>query len=275
MPHRTNTIPVLSSRPIQNVSNVNASECSTLTLGKRFSWLNEEPLYSHLDRGRCVWEFSRWLPVDDWLRQCGGWRGYSSDIDFINISVYIVYHRYWSSITVKQEPITGRLNYSTSGSTPFLPPPFLSLLATGNSDVYIYPIAVQEMESSTSLQVYFYSVLPLGLRQIYAPSYPINTVLLHTDNTTNTSKQAWRLEVDGTLPKAIPVEFQLACGADCGAVNRTLTFSLALTSDHEEYTPALRTTISLQHNPEAGNNHTEQFTLGEALTSLKIILWLA
>lgn len=269
MPHRTNTIPVLSSRPIQNVSNMDAYECSTLTLGKRFSWLNEEPLYNHLDRGGCVWEFSRWLPVDDWLRQCGGRLDYSSGTDFINISVYTAYHQYWSSVTAEQEPITGRLNYSTSESTPFLPPPFHSLSASENSDVYIYPIAIQEVESPTGLLVYFYSILPLGSRQTYATSYSMNAVLLHTENTTNTSKQAWRLEVDRALSKAIPVEFQLPCGADCGAANRTLTFSLALARDHEEYTPALRTTITLQHNPEAANNHTEQFTLGEAMTILK------
>lgn len=274
MPHRTNAIPVLSSRPIQNVTNVNASKCSTLTLGKRFSWLNEEPLYSHLDRGRCVWKFSRWLPVDDWLRQCGGWQGFSSGTDFISISVYSAYHQYWSSVTVEQEPITGRLNYSTSESTPFLPPPLHSLSATENSHAYIYPIAMQEMESPAGLQVYFYSVLPLGSRQTYTTSYSTKAILLHTDNTTNTSKQAWRLEVGRMLPDAIPVEFQLPCGADCGTANRTLTFSLALARDHEEYTPALRTTITLQHNPEAANNHTEQFTLGEAITSLKIILWL-
>ena len=219
MPHRTNTIPVLSSRPMQNVSSMDAYGCSTLTPGKRFSWLNKEPLYSHLDRERCTWEFSRWLPVDDWLQQCGGWRGYSSDTDFINISVYSVYHEYWSSATVEQEPITGQINYSTSGSTPFLPPPLHVLSATGNSDAYIYPIAMQEMESPAGFQVYFYSVLPLGFRQTYAPSYSTSAVLLHMDNTTNTSKQAWRLELGRTLPKAIPVEFQLPCGAECGTAN--------------------------------------------------------
>lgn len=210
--------------------------------------------------------------MDDWLQQCGGWRGYSSDTDFISISVYSAYHQYWSSATVEQEPTTGQINYSTSGSTPFLPPPLHMLSASGNSDAYIYPIAVEEMESPAGLQVYFYSVLPLGLRQTYVPSYSTSAVLLHTDNTTNTSKQAWRLEVGKMLPKAIPVEFQLACGAECGAANGTLTFSLAMTMDHDEYTPAFRTTVTLQHNPEAANNHTEQFTLGEAVTSLKIII---
>ena len=224
-----------------------------------------------------MWEFTKWLPLEDWLKQCGGRQGYNSDedVNYINISVFSAYEQYGSSPTVEQQPMFGQINYTTSGSRPFLPPPLHTLSVNGNSDAHIYPIAVEESKGGTVQLLYFYSVLPLGQDgRSYTPSNSTSMVLLHVDKTINTSKQAWRLELGRTLPKAIPVEFQLPCGVECGAANGTLAFPLAMTRDHGEYTPALRVVITLQHSLDAANNHTEQFILGKAVTRTVLILLL-
>ena len=255
------------------------------------SWLDDKPLYSHLDRGRCVWEFSKWLPVKDWLEQCGA----TATLDTINVTVYSAYIQYdyqlaTYTLTGKQSMIVAHINSSTSSSNEagFLPPPIHALpekREDSNSDAYIFPIAVQQSTSESEiLQVYFYSVLPLGTsRQIYtaivANFNSTPPALLHTDTIGNTSKQIWMLEIVGTvLPMPILVVFQPnsdqappSCELDCAVNDESgaLQFSLAAANsdtdsdDGSSYRPAFRATVSLRHDPDLVGNYTEPFTPGK------------
>ena len=258
------------------------------------SWMDNEPLYSHLDRERCVWEFSKWMPVEDWLEQCGGGtQGENhTDTNSINVTVHSAYIQYDYQLamytpTGKQLTIVAQINYSTSSSNEagFLPPPIHTLPENKeDSDGYIFPIAVQKSSSeSTILQVYFYSVLPQGAgRQMYTAVLANNyfsssstpPALLHADTTGNTSKQIWLLEIVGTvLPMPIPVVFQPSsdqapppCELDC-AINDDdgALFSLAVASSDggSLYRPAFKAMVSLQHNPDIVSNDTEPFTFGK------------
>ena len=270
MPHRPNSIPLLSTHPIVNRTTnhgMDAPFCSTLIPGKGTGWLKDEPFYNHLDREQCEWEFTKWLPVEDWISRCGGVRSnrFDSIVNYINISVYIAYEQYGLSL-VQTSTCSARIEYiRQQESTPFLPPPLLTLPASNEkADAFIYPVAVHG--SSSVVYVYFYSILPLGIS-----TNSSHLSLLHMDGTSNGSKQAWRLELDQTLPSTIPVEFQLpTCEIECDATNDMLTFSLSLSRDNdppshsqEQYRPALRANISIRHSPVEVNNYTKPFTLGK------------
>ena len=210
-----------------------------------------------------MWEFTKWLPVEDWIDRCGGMQSsnFDSTIGYINITVYSAYEQYDSSALVQKSTLSGQIMYSISRSTPFLPPP-LHTLSTNNGgmDAYIYPVAVHER--SDAVQVYFYSTLPLEA----STTDSTQLALLHTDDSIlNGSKQVWRLELDRALPSTIPVEFQLpACEMECDpAANATLVFPLSLSKDSDRYRPALRANVSLRHSPLVISNYSEPFTLGK------------
>ena len=270
MPHLPNSIPALSLHPIlNNITNASSHVCLTLITGSGSSWLSSDSLYSHLDRERCVWEFTKWLPVATLLEQCGGQRSDNTiaAVSSITVSVYSAQVQYGSNAVIEQL-IVGQINYSSSENTLFLPPPLHTLATNRRSDTYVYPIAVQN--TTTGIQVYLYTMAPLrGDGQTFAASNATNLSLLHSDYTTNTSKQVWRLGVGRTLPSDISVEFQLPCEeAECNSTNETLTFPLAMSSEGGKYRAALRASVTLWHSPELPNNYTETFTLGKTFTMI-------
>ena len=306
MPHYNNTIPVLSSHPIHDKSDLehsSSSSCSTLLpYDRSLSWMDNKPLYSHLDRERCVWEFSKWLPVEDWLEQCGARRQGEdhSATTSINITVYSAYIQF--DYQLATHALTG--DHSTdsahiiisnpSNRAVFLPPPIHTLPENRdklNGSAHIFPIAVEQSSKSEStiFQVYFSSLLPLMAdRRTYAAAVANTSsdrppVLLHTNTVGNTSKQIWLWEfVGATLPTTIPVVLYPTndqtplCEADCsGDDDAALQFPLAVASDGGDvYRPAFRATVTLQHKPDVVSNRTETFTLGKKLIQLTIILWL-
>jgi hypothetical protein len=258
--------------------------------------MDNKPLYSHLDRERCVWEFTKWLPVEDWLEQCGARRQGEdhSATGGINITVHSAYIQLdyrLATYTLTGEHSTVFAHISNSSvRAVFLPPPIHTLPENrdkSNGDAHIFPIAIQPQSSeteSTVFQVYFYSLLPLRAdRKTYAAAVANTTTsspptLLHADTIGNTSKQIWLWEfVGATLPTTIPVvlyptsDHQVPpCEADC-AVNGDnddddLQFSLAVGSDSGGfYRPMLRAIVTIQHDPDVISNRTEIFTLGKKL----------
>lgn len=210
-----------------------------------------------------MWEFTKWLPVINWTEQCGGWRSEEA----VNIKVYSGYEQYGSTLVIQQPTITRQINYSTTGSTAFLPSPLHVLSLNGHSDAYVYPVAVEE--KSAVLQIYLYSVLPLGTDgETYTQSNSTSLVLLYTDYTTaNTSKQAWRLDVSRNTSDEIPLEYHLTFQMQCDSIDEALTFPLAISSSERGvYRPALRASVTLRHSPEAFGNYTGTFTLGKTAT---------
>lgn len=256
------------------------------------SWMDNKPLYSHLDRERCVWEFSKWLPVEDWLEQCGGRQQGENQTatSSINVTVHSVYIQLdyqlaTYTLTGMQSMIVAQISDSTSRAV-FLPPPIHTLPKSRenlSSDAHIFPIAVQQSSESEStvLQVYFYSLLPLRAdRKTYtavvANSSSTIPALLHADTIGNSSKQIWLWEfVGATLPMTLPVVFHPTsdqtppCEADCARNSdgdTALQFSLRLAVAGDSgslYRPAFRATVTVQHDPDVVNNHTEPFTLGK------------
>ena len=264
------------------------------------SWMDDRPLYSHLDRERCVWVFSKWLPVEDWLGPCGGRRQQAENhtaTSSINITVHSAYiqHDYQLDtyiLTGMRSEMVAQIGNSTNRAV-FLPPPIHTLPENRDklsSNAYIFPIAVQQSSTTsetTVLQVYFYSILPLRAdRKSYTAAIAgIPPTLLHTDTIGNTSKQVWLWEFAGAvLPMTIPVLFYptsdhaLLCEADCATVSGgdendggALRFSLAVTSSNDGgslYRPAFRASaVTAQHDPDVVSNHTEPFTLGKKLNN--------
>ena len=255
--------------------------------------MDDKPLYSHLDRERCVWEFSKWLPVEDWLEQCGGRRQGENHTatSSINITVHSVYIQLdyqlaTYTLTGMQSTVVAQISDFTSRAV-FLPPPIHTLPEDRenlNGDAYMFPIAVQQSSESEStvLQIYFYSLLPLRAdRKTYtavvANSSTTLPALLHADTIGNLSKQIWLWEfVGATLPTTLPVIFHPTsdqtppCEADCalnGDDDAALQFSLRLAVASESggrvYRPAFRATVTLQHDPDVVSNHTFPFTLGK------------
>ena len=265
------------------------------------SWMDNKPLYSHLDRERCVWEFSKWLPVEDWLEQCGGSRQQHGEshtaTSSINVTVHSAYiqhdyHLAAYTLTGTQPAIVAQISNFTDRAV-FLPPPMHMLPENrDSSDARIFPIAVQPSSSesgSTVLQVYFYSLLSLRAdRKTYtadiANSSSSPPALLHTDTTGNTSRQIWLWEFVGAkLPTTIPVVFYPTsdqvplCEADCAVDggDGALRFSLPVASDSGSlYRPTLRATVTVQHDPDIVSNQTEPFTLGKKCNSTQTMLWL-
>lgn len=300
MPHYNNTIPVLSSHPIRDKSDLenSSSSCSTLLPYDRSpSWMDNKPLYSHLDRERCVWEFSKWLPVEDWLEQCGARRQGEdhSATSSINITVYSAYiqldHQLTThALTGDHSTVFAQIIINPSSRAVFLPPPIHTLPENRdklNGSAHIFPIAVEQSSESEStiFQIYFSSLSPLMAdRRTYAAAVANTSsnrppALLHTDTIGNTSKQIWLWEfVGATLPTTIPVVLYPTsdqaplCEADCSTVNgggdddAALQFPLAVASDGGGvYRPTLRATVTLQHDPDVVSNRTETFTLGKKL----------
>ena len=238
--------------------------------------MNNEPLYSHLDRERCLWEFSKWLPVEDWLERCGGQRSSHSAMNSITITVHSTYMQYDSPATLasKQSIIVGQINYSTSSVDAFLPTPLHTLPENReNTAAYIFPIAIEQEDSSVVVQVYFYSVLPLGPdRETYRPVVNSTTLaLLHRDMNGNTTKQVWLLEIGTMLPTTVPMEFQPniqpSCEVDCASNDDdgSLKFSLAVANDRGNYRLAFRARVTLQHGPDVDSNGTKPFALGKKI----------
>ncbi len=266
---------------------------------RSLSWMDDEPLYSHLDRERCVWEFSKWLPVEDWLEQCGARRQGEdhSATGGINITVHSAYIQLdyrLATYTLTGEHSTVFAHISSSSiRAVFLPPPihtFPKNRDKSNGDAHIFPIAIQQNSESEStvFQVYFYSLLPLrGDRKTYAAAVANTTTsstssspptLLHADTIGNASKKIWLWEfVGATLPTTIQVvlyptsDHQVPpCEADCavndGDDDAALQFSLAIASDGGGfYRPALKAIVTIQHDPDVVSNRTETFTLGKKL----------
>ena len=269
-PHRPGTIPILSTHHINHnsINNTDTHTCSTLNSTSTFSWSRKDSIYTHLNRERCIWEFTKWLPVEDLLQYCGGQRNANSIVINVN-RAYMEYIVPAGSLTLSEEQTSsGQTGYTTI-STPFLPPPLHTYTMNGNGDAYIFPLTMQDLDSAV-WHLYFYSLLPLEGGEMYMTSSSVNLTLLHEGKNTTTSKQAWLLELNNIPPHVdIPIEFQLnnqpPCGVDCGTSRETLTFSLALTRDNGQYRPALRTAVTLQHNPDMVSNYTESFTLGKIM----------
>lgn len=258
-----------------------------LPKSESLSWSDSKPLYGHLDKARCVWEFSKWLPVEDWLEYCGGQRSNQSGDDAaakMNVTIHSVYIQYDYHIAThtllasRQSMTVAEISFSPTAAA-FLPPP-LHILSDDeeNSEAYIFPVAVQQ--SSTGLQIYFYSMLPLGLagQEMYSlmvanSSGTPATQLLHADTSGNTSKQVWLLDVDTVLPSALRLAFQLSkppCQMNClendgDGSEEVLKFSLALATDRGScaFRPTFKASVSVRHDPDVVSNHSQEFTLGK------------
>lgn len=279
LPHQQNTIPLVSTQLIntETVASIVLQEppsnaydypeehvCSNMnnnsdnSLLTRNTDLSYQPLYSHLNRTTCEWQFTAWVPVNALLTKCRAQRFPRA----INLTMYTTYvHIELKQVQVIDLPLkvmTTSIAY-IPGTTPFLPVPLhtRSMSTSTDDPALMYPITIEAIGHTS---VYFYTIMPLWRRATPASSNvsDLHLTLLHTKMSPGHElyTQAWLLK---SVNRGLNFSIQLESFDVYDTNNPSIyEFSLIIKRHLNGYVPYLMTTIKLHTSEEQNITDLEQ-----------------
>lgn len=217
--------------------------------------LRFRPLYQHLNRSRCEWEFSVWYSLDAMLEDCGGEKlnttmpaATGAAISLTTVSTYlhfqadgtVLVHGNQSSTVLSTEGL------SPPGSPPnsLHPPPLHLLPQNGAPLSYLYPLSIRGREGLVDLVLYVATPANTSL----LPSHRHLQQHLHLlFSSTSGTSHVWLLQSPNN-EVLLGFEGHQRVGSGCVECEQNYTFSLSLGANEEGVSLLLDVATSLQRD---------------------------
>lgn len=204
--------------------------------GSGGSQLHFDPVYSHLDRSNCQWQFSAWFSVHTLLSSCGAHR---QTYGLLNVTVISTYWHFGAEgpIAVGGNQTTVTMSPVTSSSPQYLPPPLHILPRNSTGPLpYLFPLSIEQGgEGGDGAEVVLCLVTDPD-QQLLASDPSLH--LLHVSTTLTSTTQVWRLQLERLETGGKVLQF----GENCTGCGPQYLFRLPLEPalDDEIQLPTLR-----------------------------------